>query len=187
MAEGVTCRPPLPGNWRPLEAARGPARGSQGMRLVSGEVERRTPRSAKQKRERRQLLLAIGKRIPGGRETLPLPTFPSRSRQGRSARHPAPFGQTRMSKRRWETMRRVWCWKGKTLHRHARQAQELHAIWYPFRDLPELHRFSVRHHNGMDPLSKSGDDGRGGYQAVPHLPPSCQTSAGTARDLASIP
>ena len=30
-----------------------------------------------------------------GVKSLPLPTFPLRSRQGRSARHPAPFGQNR--------------------------------------------------------------------------------------------
>ena len=44
-----------------------------------------------------------------------LPTFPSRSRQGRSARHPARLGRTVLPKRRWDTMRRCLCWKGKNL------------------------------------------------------------------------
>ena len=48
-------------------------------------------------------------------------------------------------------------------------------------------RVCLWHRTGWLPLSKCGDDCGGGYEAVPNPPPSCQTSAGTARDLVSIP
>ncbi len=52
------------------------------------------PHAQPSRNEKDATPFAIGKRIPGGRETLPLPTFPSRSRQGRSARHPALRGRS---------------------------------------------------------------------------------------------
>ncbi len=48
---------------------------SQGMRLISGEVERRTPRSTKQKRERRQLLLPSGNGYRAGVKPCHFPPF----------------------------------------------------------------------------------------------------------------
>ena len=141
MAEGVTCRPPLPGNWRPLEAARGPARGFQGMRLISGEVERRTPRSAKQKRERRQLLWLKGKRIPGGRKILATShlsfAFPARPERPPSC----PSGQFEHSKRRWETMRR-WCWKEKN------SPPSSHCLTMGSIPLPRPHLLVAQQRNG---------------------------------------
>ena len=146
------------------------------MRLISGEVERRTPRSAKQKRERRQLLWLKGKRIPGGRETLPTShlslAFPARPERPPSC----PSGQFEHSKRRWETMRRLWCWKDKKLSAVMPLLDNgFHTVTW--RNCAASARGRV---TGWIP-HQMRDDGRGGYEAVPHLPPSCQTSAGTAR------
>ena len=101
-----------------------------------------------------------------------LPTFPSRSRQGRSARHPARLGRTVLPKRRWDTMRRCLCWKGKNLSTvMPDKCRHCTPIWHPFRYLSELHRFSSWHRNGMVAAIQVRDDGGRARKAVPHLPP----------------